>query len=164
MSPVSAMGAGPSAPPNMPGRTAKEMLGKAKTQGAIGSTRAQKRRQLAPSRSKRRSGAAGLVREPDSAAPGAAAERAPAAVAATVSATGRARSSAKASTAACTTNGAMVGAGANWASAPVTSGPEPKPADSATAARRAETAGATSRDSSKSQTEPGLVTAPAARP
>ena len=50
------------------------------------------------------------------------------------------------------------------ASTPVTSGPRPKPADSAMAARRAPTPGAARCESSMSHTEPGLVTAPAATP
>src|SRR3954468_21224862 len=78
-----------------------------------------------------------------------------------VSGTGRTTASASAIARPCARYGSTSGAGANSAITPETTGPRPKPAESASVARRAP---APLGDSSCSQTLPGLMIDPIARP
>ena len=126
-----------------PGRIAIVTAGKPNAQGATGNSSASTRHSRRPRPRRPR----GVALAPS--APGA------------VSGTGRACTSAAAIAIACTTYGHAIGAGANSAITPETSGPRPKPAESASVARRAPVAG---DDSSCTQTLPGLITDPVARP
>ncbi len=129
-----------------PGRIAIVTAGKPNAQGATGKSSAS----TAHSRRARPRRALGDVVP-------AAAPRAPGAV----SGTGRTTTNAATMPIAWTTYGQAIGAGANSAIRPDTSGPRPNPAESASVARRAPAAG---DDSSCTQTLPGLITDPVARP